>query len=73
MKKAAKVTSSTLKKAAESVRVGMTTEDIDKIVHDSIIEQGEYPSLIGFMGFPKSVCTSVNEVCCHMEYQMEEC
>ena len=57
--------STTLKKAAESVRVGMTTEDIDKIVHDSIIEQGAYPSPIGFMGFPKSVCTSVNEVCCH--------
>lgn len=38
LKKAAKVASITLKKAAESVKVGMTTEDIDKIVHDSIIE-----------------------------------
>lgn len=43
----------------------MTTDDIDKIVHQSIISQGAYPSPIGFMGFPKSVCTSVNEVVCH--------
>ena len=39
----------------------MTTEDIDKIVHDYIVSQNAYPSPIGYMGFPKSVCTSVNE------------
>mgnify|MGYP003453823672 CR=1 FL=1 len=38
----------------------MTTDDIDKFVHDCIIAQGAYPTPIGFMGFPKSVCTSVN-------------
>lgn len=43
----------------------MTTDELDKIVHDYIISQNAYPSPIGFMGFPKSVCTSVNEVCCH--------
>lgn len=39
----------------------MTTNDIDKIVHDFIIKHNAYPTPIGFMGFPKSVCTSVNE------------
>lgn len=39
----------------------MTTNDIDKIVHDFIIKNKAYPTPIGFMGFPKSVCTSVNE------------
>lgn len=43
----------------------MTTDDIDKFVHDTIIKQGAYPTPIGFMGFPKSVCTSVNEVLVH--------
>ena len=39
----------------------MTTEDIDKIVHDHIVSKDAYPSPIGYLGFPKSVCTSVNE------------
>ena len=39
----------------------MTTNDIDKIIHDFIISQNAYPTAIGFLGFPKSVCTSVNE------------
>lgn len=43
----------------------MTCEDLDKFVHDSIIGQGAYPTPIGFMGFPKSVCISVNEVLVH--------
>ena len=43
-------------------KVGMTTEDIDLKVHEFIIQNGAYPTPIGFMHFPKSVCTSVNEV-----------
>lgn len=39
----------------------MTTDDIDKIVHEFIIKNDAYPTPIGFMGFPKSVCTTVNE------------
>jgi hypothetical protein len=39
----------------------MTTNEIDKIVHDFIIAHDAYPTAIGFMGFPKSLCTSVNE------------
>lgn len=43
----------------------MTTDDIDHIAHKYIIEHDAYPTAIGFMNFPKSICTSVNEVCCH--------
>ena len=39
----------------------MTTDDVDRIVHEFIIKNNAYPTGIGFLGFPKSVCTSVNE------------
>ncbi|KAH0866309.1 hypothetical protein HID58_083520 [Brassica napus] len=43
----------------------VTTNEIDKAVHDMIVEAGAYPSPLGYGGFPKSVCTSVNECMCH--------
>jgi methionyl aminopeptidase len=43
----------------------MTTEDLDAIVHEYICDQGAYPSTLGYRGFPKSLCTSINEVICH--------
>ncbi|EDV28214.1 uncharacterized protein TRIADDRAFT_53589 [Trichoplax adhaerens] len=47
------------------IKVGMTTEDIDQFVHDNIIQHGAYPSPLNYNGYPKSVCTSVNNVACH--------
>jgi methionyl aminopeptidase len=44
---------------------GITTEELDLIAHDYIISQNAYPSTLGYRGFPKSCCTSVNEVICH--------
>ena len=44
---------------------GVTTDSIDAIVHDYVISQGAYPSTLGYRGFPKSCCTSLNEVICH--------
>lgn len=43
----------------------MTTDEIDKMCHKYIISHNAYPTALGFMHFPKSICTSVNEVCCH--------
>jgi methionyl aminopeptidase len=43
----------------------MTTDDVDKLIHEYIISLNAYPSSIGFIGFPKAICTSVNEVICH--------
>ena len=47
------------------LKPGMTTDEIDKIAHKAVIDAGNYPSALGYMGFPKSLCTSVNEVVCH--------
>jgi methionyl aminopeptidase len=54
-----------LRLAGEFVRPGLTTNDIDMFVHDLTIERGAYPSPLNYHGYPKSVCTSVNEVICH--------
>jgi len=54
-----------LDKAKEAVHPGMTTDELDAIVHEACIAEGGYPSPLNYHGFPKSVCTSVNEVICH--------
>ncbi|KAG8740285.1 Methionine aminopeptidase 1 [Ceratobasidium sp. 414] len=51
--------------AAAAVRPGITTDEIDAIVHEETIKRGAYPSPLNYREFPKSVCTSVNEVICH--------
>nr|CAD1819141.1 unnamed protein product [Ananas comosus var. bracteatus] len=51
--------------AGTLVRPSITTNEIDKAVHNMITEAGAYPSPLGYGGFPKSVCTSVNECVCH--------
>ncbi|XP_023821182.2 methionine aminopeptidase 1D, mitochondrial [Oryzias latipes] len=51
--------------AGSSVSVGMTTDEIDFIVHQETIKHNAYPSPLRYGGFPKSVCTSVNNVVCH--------
>ena len=48
-----------------AVRPGVTTEELDQIGHEFVIAHGAYPSTLGYRGFPKSSCTSVNEVICH--------
>jgi len=47
------------------VQVGVTTDQINQAVHNFIIENNSYPSPLNYHGFPKSICTSVNEVICH--------
>lgn len=54
-----------LLRSGELVRPGTTTDEIDRVVHDLSVEAGGYPSPLNYRGFPKSVCTSVNEVICH--------
>ncbi len=44
---------------------GVTTDEIDAVIHDFLIANGAYPSTLGYRGFPKACCTSVNEVICH--------
>jgi len=49
----------------KAIKVGVTTEEVDRIVHEFIIENGGYPSPLNYYGFPRSCCTSINEVICH--------
>ncbi|KAL5529462.1 hypothetical protein ACEPAG_5447 [Sanghuangporus baumii] len=51
--------------AGAAVKPGITTDEIDEIVHQATIERDAYPSPLNYRRFPKSVCTSVNEVICH--------
>lgn len=49
----------------EKIHAGMSTEEIDVMVHDYTVEHGAIPACLGYEGYPKSVCTSINEVVCH--------
>jgi len=51
--------------AGRAVRVGVSTDEIDALVHEETIKRGAYPSPLNYHGFPRSVCTSINEVVCH--------
>lgn len=65
MRQTCKLAANTLKYAGEKVRVGMSTEEINTLVHEYILKHGAYPSPLNYNGFPKSVCTSINNVICH--------
>ncbi len=65
MRHAGIVAAEVLRLAGEMVAVGVTTDEIDVYVHDLCIERNSYPSPLNYNHFPKSVCTSVNEVICH--------
>jgi len=65
MRFAGRVAREILDAAGRAVRVGITTDEIDTLVHEETIKRGAYPSPLNYRGFPKSCCTSVNEVICH--------
>ena len=65
MRHAGSVAAEILRLAGEAVRPGITTDEIDAYVHDLYVERGAYPSPLNYHGYPKSLCTSVNEVICH--------
>ncbi|MEO6942310.1 MAG: type I methionyl aminopeptidase [Terrimesophilobacter sp.] len=50
---------------SDAIRPGVTTDELDRIGHEFIIAHGAYPSTLGYRGFPKSLCSSINEVVCH--------
>jgi len=65
MRAAGRLAAKVLDAAAGLVRPGATTDDVDAALHALIVAGGAYPSPLNYGGFPKSVCTSVNEVICH--------
>ncbi|WP_200941625.1 type I methionyl aminopeptidase [Cellulomonas sp. Leaf395] len=62
---AARLAAQALELVGSHVAPGITTDELDAIGHDFLVEHGAYPSTLGYRGFPKSLCTSVNEVICH--------
>ena len=65
MKESAKVNMAVLDAVAEKIGAGMSTEDIDQLVYETTTKMGGIPAPLNYEGFPKSVCTSVNEEVCH--------
>ncbi len=65
MRRACKAAAQVLQLMGAAVRPGITTDELDAIAHEAYIKLGGYPSTLNYHGFPKSLCTSVNEVICH--------
>jgi len=65
MRRAGRAAGEVLAEVARAARVGVTTDELDRIAHEACIARGAYPSPLNYHGFPKSLCTSVNEVILH--------
>jgi methionyl aminopeptidase len=65
MKVACQMAAETLLLVGEKLRAGMSTEEINTLVHEDTLKKGGRPAPLNYRGFPKSVCTSINEVVCH--------
>ncbi|MDP9182729.1 MAG: type I methionyl aminopeptidase [Actinomycetota bacterium] len=65
MRRAGRAAAEVLQLVGAAVKPGVTTDELDRICHEACIERGGYPSPLGYNGFPKSLCTSINEVICH--------
>jgi methionyl aminopeptidase len=65
LRAACRVAAEVLIEAGAAVAPGVTTDELDAVAHEAYVSRGAYPSTLGYRGFTKSVCTSVNEVVCH--------
>ena len=65
MRIAGKITGGALELAGRSIRVGMTTKELDRIIHNYIVSHGAKPSFLGYGGFPGSACISINDEVIH--------
>ncbi|HWE55904.1 MAG TPA: type I methionyl aminopeptidase [Acidimicrobiales bacterium] len=65
MRVACRVAAEVLDVTGRAVEVGVTTDELDRIAHQAYIDRGSFPSTLNYHGYPKSICTSVNEVICH--------
>ncbi|MFC2727376.1 type I methionyl aminopeptidase [Corynebacterium matruchotii] len=65
MREASKIAANALYEAGKAVVPGVTTDELDRIAHEYMLDHGAYPSTLGYLGFPKSCCVSLNEIVCH--------
>ncbi|MFT0847996.1 type I methionyl aminopeptidase [Actinomycetaceae bacterium L2_0104] len=62
---ASRIAADAMYEAGQAVAPGVRTDELDRIAHEYMCDHGAYPSCLDYMGFPKSICTSINEVICH--------
>jgi methionyl aminopeptidase len=62
---AGKIAAQAIQLVGQACKPGVTTDELDRIGHEFVISNGAYPSTLGYRGFPKSLCSSINEVICH--------
>jgi methionyl aminopeptidase len=62
---AGRISAQAIALVGENIKPGVTTDELDKLAHDFIIANGAYPSTLDYRGYPKSICSSINEVICH--------
>ncbi|MSZ94980.1 MAG: type I methionyl aminopeptidase [Actinobacteria bacterium] len=62
---AGKIAAGAIEMLRGEIRPGVTTDSLDKLAHEFVCDHGAYPSTLGYRGYPKSICSSVNEVICH--------
>jgi methionyl aminopeptidase len=62
---AGRIAAQAIRLVGEACKPGVTTDELDRIGHEFVISNGAYPSTLGYRGFPKSLCSSINEVICH--------
>ncbi|MBA2561281.1 MAG: type I methionyl aminopeptidase [Propionibacteriales bacterium] len=65
MRVASRIAAQAMREAAAVIAPGVTTDEVDQVGHEFLCDHGAYPSTLGYKGFPKSLCTSVNECICH--------
>lgn len=65
MRLAGRIAADALAEVGRAIRPGVTTDELDRVGHEYLCDHGAYPSTLGYRGFPKSLCTSLNEVICH--------
>jgi methionyl aminopeptidase len=65
MRVAGRIAARALAEVGRAAAPGVTTDELDRVGHEFLLDHGAYPSTLGYKGFPKSLCTSVNEVICH--------
>jgi methionyl aminopeptidase len=65
MRIASRIAARAMEEAAKAIAPGVTTDELDRIAHEYMVDHQAYPSDLGYRGFPKSLCASINEVICH--------
>ena len=65
IRRSGRIAAQAIERVGEAIRPGVTTEELDRVAHEFLVANDAYPSTLGYRGYPKSCCTSLNEVVCH--------